>query len=66
MKLRFEAFLNNKNVKEIRFSMREDFVIVEYKDSKEVKLYSPDNIDNPMFFKTVCNEWNFYKVKEKE
>ena len=70
MKLRFEAFLNNNNVKSITGKALDDFVIVTYKDGKEIKLYSVDfGLINPMFFKSVCDEWKYYtnlEILDKE
>ena len=61
MRLRYEVFLNNDNVKSITGKALDDFVIVTYKDGKENTLYSADfGLINPMLFKSVCDEWKYY------
>ena len=61
MRLRYERFLNNDNVENIIGKVLDDFVIVKYKNGKEVTLYSVDfALINPMFYKSVCDEWKYY------
>ena len=61
MKLRYETFLNNDNVKSITGKALDDFVIVKYKNGEEITLYSADfGLINPMLFKSVCDEWKYY------
>lgn len=61
MKLRYETFLNNDNVKSITGKVLDDFVIVKYKNGEEVTLYSVDfALINPMLYKSVCDEWKYY------
>lgn len=61
MKLRYEGFLNNDNVKSITGKALDDFVIIAYKNGKEVNIFPVDYFENNFkFLKSVCDEWKYY------